>query len=157
MTDQWFRAMRTSTRLRELVVLLVRRHLPLGFLVHRQPLSLRQIDRYLLSTAPAEIDVIVLSVADRLSTRGPRTTETAIMRHLALAREVLRVHLELADRGPIRPAIDGAEIARELGRPPGPWLRELLRALREEQLVGAVRDRKGALAFCRIWLDRSLM
>jgi tRNA nucleotidyltransferase/poly(A) polymerase len=157
MTDEWFRAMRTSTRLRELVVLLVRRHLPLGFLVHRQPLSLRQIDRYLRSTAPAEIDVIVLSVADRLSTRGPRTTETAIMRHLALAREVLRVHLELADRGPIRPVIDGAEIARELGRPPGPWLRELLQALREEQVVGAVRDRKGALAFCRNWSDRSLM
>lgn len=154
MADAWCRRMRTSTRLREFVVLLVRRHLPLGFLVHRAPLSLREIDRYLRSTAPAEIEVIVLSVADRLATRGPRTSDSAILRHLALAREVLRVHLELVDRGPIRPLVNGAELARELGRPPGPWLRPLLDALREEQLVGRVRDREGALRFARSWHER---
>lgn len=154
MTDAWFRAMRTSARLREHVVLMVRRHLPLGFMVHRQPLSLRQIDRYLRSTAPAEIDLIVLSVADRLATRGPRTTDGAVMRHLALAREVLGVHLTLLDRGPVRPLVDGAHIARVLERPAGPWLREVLDALREEQLVGAVRDAPGALRFCRNWLDK---
>ena len=154
MTDDWLRRMRTSTRLRELVVLLVRRHLPLGFMVHRQPLSLRQIDRYLRSTAPAEVELILLSAADRMATRGPRTAESAVTRHLALARDVLRIHFELEDRGPIRPLLDGAELARELDRPPGPWLRNLLAALREEQIVGAVRDRKGALAFSRNWAER---
>jgi len=90
-----------------------------------------------------------------LATRGPRTTESAISRHLALARDVLGVHLDLLDRGPVRPLADGAEIARALERPPGPWLQEVLDALREEQLVGAVRDRDGALRFCRNWVDGS--
>jgi putative nucleotidyltransferase with HDIG domain len=156
MADEWFRAMHTSTRLREHVTLMVCRHLPLGFLVHRQPLSLRQIDRYLRSTAPAEVDLLVLSVADRLATAGARTTESAIGRHLALAREVLAVHFELLDRGPIRPLVDGAAISRLLERAPGPWLSEILAALREEQLVGKVTNSVAAANFCRNWADRFL-
>jgi poly(A) polymerase len=156
MADEWFRAMHTSTRMREHVMLMVRRHLPLGFMVHRQPLSLRQIDRYLRLTAPAEIDLLVLSVADRLATAGPRTKESAISRHLALAREVMQIHFRILDRGPIRPLVDGAEIANALKHPPGPWLTQVLEALREEQLVGAVRDRAAAVDFCRNWADRFL-
>ena len=154
MADDLLRRLRVSTRLREQVVRLVRLHLPLGFLVHRTPLSLRQIDRYLRGTAPAEIEVIVLSVADRLATRGPRTTESSIARHLALAREMMDAHLALVDRGPARPLVAGDELAEVLGRPPGPWLSQLLDALREEQLVGAVRSRPQALAFARRWAAR---
>jgi putative nucleotidyltransferase with HDIG domain len=154
MADDLLRRLRVSTRLRERIVQLVRLHLPLGFLVHRTPLSLRQIDRYLRATAPAEIEVIVLSAADRLATRGPRASESSIARHLALAREVLDVHLALVDRGPVRPLLAGDELAEELGRDPGPWLAELLDALREEQVVGAVRTRPQALAFARRWAKR---
>ena len=116
------RRLRTSARLREFVVRCVRMHLPLGFMVHRTPLSLRQIDRYLRSTAPWEVEIIVLSVADRLATRGPRTSESAVRRHLALAREVMDAHFALVNRGPVRPLLAGDEAAAELGRPPGPWL-----------------------------------
>jgi poly(A) polymerase len=151
MADDLMRRLRVSTRLREQVVRLVRLHLPLGFMVHRQPLSLRQIDRYLRATAPAEVEVIVLSVADRLATRGPRTSESSIARHLALAREMMDAHFALVDRGPVRPLVPGDELAKELGRPPGPWLSELLDALREEQLVGAVSSRSQTLAFARRW------
>jgi hypothetical protein len=129
-------------------------HLPLGFLVHRQPLSLRQIDRYLRATAPWEAEIIVLSAADRLATRGPRTSESAIRRHLVLAREVMGVHFRLADRGPLRPPVPGDALAAELGRRPGPWLGALMEALREEQVVGAVRTRDDALRFAREWSAR---
>jgi tRNA nucleotidyltransferase/poly(A) polymerase len=151
--DAWCRRMRTSTRLRETVALCIRQHLPLGFLVHREPLSLRQIWRYLRATRPCEVDIIVLSVADRLATRGPRTRETAIARHLALARQVVDVHFRLVDRGPVRPEIPGDELARVLGRPLGPWLSELITRLEEEQVVGAVRSPDDAVRFARSWLS----
>ncbi|HEX2507557.1 MAG TPA: HD domain-containing protein, partial [Miltoncostaeaceae bacterium] len=61
MADDLMRRLKTSTRLREFVVRCVRMHLPLGFMVHRTPLSLRQIDRYLRATAPWEVEIIVLS------------------------------------------------------------------------------------------------
>ena len=151
MADDLMRRLRTSARLREFVVRCVRMHLPLGFMVHRTPLSLRQIDRYLRSTAPWEVEIIVLSVADRLATRGPRTSPSSVQRHLALAREVMDAHFEIVDRGPVRPLLAGDEAAADLGRPPGPWLAELLDQLREEQVVGAVRTRDEALRFARRW------
>lgn len=151
MADALMRRLRTSARLRELTVACVRMHLPLGFMVHRTPLSLRQIDRYLRSTAPWEVEIIVLSVADRLATHGPRTSPSAVRRHLALAREVMDVHLDLADRGPLAPLVPGDRLAAALGRSPGPWLAELLDQLREEQLVGAVRTPDQALRFAARW------
>ncbi len=151
MADAVLRRLRTSTRLREFVGRCVLMHLPLGFMVHRTPLSLRQIDRYLRATAPWEAEIIVLSVADRLATRGPRTSASAVERHLALAREVMDVHFALADRGPVAPLLAGDEAAADLGRAPGPWLAQLMDQLREEQVVGAVRTRDEALRFARRW------
>ena len=154
MAGEWCLRYRTSTRFREVVCLCVRRHLALGFQVHRQPLSLRQIDKYLRSTAPAEVELMVLSVADRLATNGPRTTPPQIQRHLAVAREVARWHFELIDRGPVRPIVNGAELAELLGRPPGRWTGELLEALREEQVVGRVTTVAQAERFARTWAER---
>ena len=64
---------------------------------------------------------------------------------------MMDAHLALVDRGPVRPLVAGDELAEVLGRRPGPWLSQLLDALREEQVVGAVRSRPQALAFARRW------
>jgi poly(A) polymerase len=151
MADDFMRRLRTSTRLREFVDRCVLMHLPLGFMVHATPLSLRQIDRYLRATAPWEVEIVVLSVADRLATRGPRTSESAIRRHVALAREVVAAHFALVDRGPVRTLLTGDQAAAELDRAPGPWLSRLLDQLREEQVVGAVRTEDQARRFARRW------
>ena len=154
MADDLLRRLRTSARLRDTVVRGVRHHLPLGFMVHRTPLSLRQIDRYLRLTAPSEVEIIVLSVADRLATRGPRTSASAISRHLVLAREVMDTHFTLADRPAEKPLLGGDEVAEALGRAPGPWLPPLLDALREGQLVGVLRTRDQALRFVSRWGEK---
>jgi tRNA nucleotidyltransferase/poly(A) polymerase len=154
MAAEWCLHYRTSTRFRQVVSLCVRRHLALGFCVHRQPLSLRQIDRYLRSTSPAEVELMVLSVADRLATNGPRTTPSQIDRHLAVAREIATWHFRLVDRGPVRPLLNGAELAALLDREPGRWTSDLVDALREEQVVGLVRTVPQARRFAREWADR---
>ena len=81
--------MRASARLTEYVGALTRHHLRLGFLVHRIPLDRRDVYRYLVPASPVEVDVTVLSVADRLATRGDNS-ERAISKHLELAREMMR-------------------------------------------------------------------
>ena len=62
--------LRASERLKAHVAALVRHHLRLGFLVHERPLSRRALYRYLSTCEPVEVDVTLLSVADRLATRG---------------------------------------------------------------------------------------
>jgi len=143
--------LRTATRVREIVVMCVAEHLQLGFLVHRQPLSLRRIDAYLCRTGPAPVEMILLSVADRLATRGPRAHEIQITRHLELARQVMRAHLDLRAREPITPPIAGDVLAARLGLRPGPWLGEVLAEIRAAQLAGPISERR-ALRVAEQWL-----
>jgi poly(A) polymerase len=157
MVERWCAHYRTSRRLREFIAGCVRQHLALGFLVHRQPLSLRQIDRYLRAVDPEQVELSVLTAADRLATRGPRTRRSAIDRHLALVREVTAVHFRLVDRGPVELPADGAQIARALRKDPGPWLKDLLVLLREEALLGRVTTADQAIAFARTWVLRTQM
>jgi tRNA nucleotidyltransferase/poly(A) polymerase len=63
--------LRASERLRAHVEALVRHHLRFGFLLHApQPLARRTVFDYLQATAPVEVDVTLLSVADCLAGRN---------------------------------------------------------------------------------------
>ena len=124
------------------VVRLVRWHLPLGFMVHRTPLSLRQIDRYLRATAPCggrDHRARRSPTAWRPAGRAP--ARSAIDRHLVLAREMMDAHFRLVDRGPVRPLVPGDELAEALGRPPGPWLRRAPRRAARGAGGGRLRTR----------------
>ena len=75
------RRLRTSERLCRFLAGVTRHHLVLGFLVHERPLDRRGVYRYLERTSPVEVEVTLLSVADRLATRG-KNAERAIDAHL---------------------------------------------------------------------------
>jgi putative nucleotidyltransferase with HDIG domain len=141
--------LRTSERLRAHVAALARHHLRLGFLVHEpQPLSRRTVFSYLRATDPVEVDVTLLSVADRLATRGDRAQE-AIAAHLAVAEGMLVDALRWRAQGPPAPLLRGDELARELAIPAGPRLGELLEQLAEAQFAGELATREQALAYAR--------
>jgi putative nucleotidyltransferase with HDIG domain len=142
------RRLRTSERLREFVGAIARHHLRLGFLVHERPLTRAAIYRYLSTCSPVEIEVTVLSCADRLATRG-RNAERAIELHIDLARELLEAALDWRASGPPKPAVKGNRLARELGIDHGPELGELLRALAEARFTGEATTPEEAVAYAR--------
>jgi len=142
------RRLRTSERLREFLGANARHHLVLGFLVHQRPLSRAAVYRYLCTTSPVEVEVTVLSCADRLATRG-RKAEPAIQKHLDLARELMAAALEWRAIGPPKPAIKGNRLARELGIEPGPELGELLSALAQARYTGEASTPEEAIAYAR--------
>ncbi len=142
-----------SERLRAHVAALVRQHLRLGFLVHEpQPLSRRTVFGYLHACSPVEVDVTLLSVADRLATRGARAQES-IDAHMSVARGLLADALRWRADGPPRPLIRGDELAARLGIPLGPRVGELLAELAEAQYAGELSTREQALAYGRELLD----
>ncbi len=139
-----------SERLRAHVAALVRHHLRLGFLVHEpQPLSRRSVFAYLRACTPVEVDVTLLSIADRLATRGDRAQE-AVEAHLALASRMLADALDWRAHGPPTPLLRGDELARELGIPTGPRVGELLDELAAAQYAGELVTRADALAYLRL-------
>jgi putative nucleotidyltransferase with HDIG domain len=139
--------LRASERLREHVGALTRHHLRLGFLVHEMPLGRRAVYRYLRDCEPVQVDVTLLSVADRLATRG-RGSDAAIERHLELARQLLGEALAWRS-GPPRPPVRGDELAREVGLRPGRVLGRILAELEEASFAGEITSREQAIAFAR--------
>jgi poly(A) polymerase len=143
--------LRASERLRAHVAALTRQHLRLGFLVHEAPLDRRAVHRYLVATAPVEVDVTLLTVADRLATRG-RNAERAIARHLDLARVLVAAGLERR-AAPPSPVVRGDVLADALGMTPGPWLGDVLAAVEEARYAGEVDTPEDAIALARALLD----
>lgn len=139
--------LRASERTRAHVGSLVAHHLRLGFLVHEpQPLSRRTVFAYLRATGAVAPDVTLLSIADRLATRGAKAGE-AIEKHMRLAGPMLIDALRWHACGPPRPLVRGDELAQKLGIEPGPRLGGLLEALAEAQYAGEVDSSESALAY----------
>jgi poly(A) polymerase len=128
--------LRAGERLSEHVAALARHHLRLGFLVHEMPLPRRRIYEYMRTCEPLQVDVTLLSVADRLATRG-EGSERAIARHLELAQQMLAEGLAWRENRP-RPPIRGDRLARALGLRPGPELGRILAELEAASYAGEI-------------------
>jgi putative nucleotidyltransferase with HDIG domain len=130
--------LRASGQLRAHVAALVR-PLLLAFVVHeRQPLAPRAGVAYLVTWEAVEVDVTLLSIADRLATRGERAQES-IDAHLALARRMLDDALAWrAAGGPPRALWRGDE-ARKLDIEPGPRLGGCWRSSQAPSTPGSPR------------------
>jgi putative nucleotidyltransferase with HDIG domain len=142
------RRLRASERLREYLAKITRHHLVLGFMVHERPLTRASAYRYLTTTRPVEIEVTVLTCADRRATRG-RNAEEAIALHLDLARELMPYALDWRESGPPRSPVRGDDLARELGIERGPELGRLLAQLEEAHFTGEIETREQAIALAR--------
>jgi poly(A) polymerase len=142
------RRLRASERLSRFLEAVTRHHLVLGFLVRERPLDRRAVYRYLVRTSPVEVEVTLLSCADRLATRG-KNAERAIDAHIELARELMPAALEWRRTGPPRLPIRGDELARAAGIEPGPELGRVLAELREAAYAGEIADRDDAVELAR--------
>ena len=123
-------------------------HLRLGFLVHRRPLPRADLYAYLDACGDVAADVTMLSVADRLATRGDRASESS-RDHLDLAREVIDDALRWHRDGHPVPPLRGDELSAALGIEPGPLLGRLLAEVTRAEFTGAIATREQAIAYAR--------
>lgn len=136
-----------SRRFQAYLSLLIRNHLRLGFLVREAPLTRRALVRYRRAVEPYVFESVVLSLVDRLATRGERTSAASMARHYRLAREVwLEIPKERR-----RPLLDGEQVKALLGLPEGPEVGEAIAALQDETDALEVRTPEEAVAFLLCW------
>jgi hypothetical protein len=124
---------------------MVASHLMLGFTVRGRPLSRRDAYRYLRATEPWAVESVLLSLADRLSTRGRGSKLRHLRAHAETADELLGLLSEL-DCEEFAPLLRGDEIAAAAGVR-GRQVAELVAALAEEQAAGTITTREEALRF----------
>jgi poly(A) polymerase len=142
--------LKMSRRFQDYLGLLIGTHLRLGFLVREVPLTLRALVRFRRAVEPYVFESVVLSLADRLATRGEKTSAVSMARHYRLAR-VVWLEIPKQSREPL---LDGDEAMGLLGLAPGPLLGEALRALQEETDALEVTTKDEARDFLLQWLAR---
>jgi poly(A) polymerase len=116
--------------------------------VHERPLDRAAVYRYLRRCSPVEVEVTILSCADRLATRGKNADEATRL-HLELARELMAAALEWRASGPPKPAVRGNRLARELDIEPGPELGALMAELAQARYTGEATTPEEAVALAR--------
>jgi len=133
----------------KLVETMVRHHLRPGQMAHDELPSHRAIYRYFRDTDNTGIDILFLSLADHLATRGPHLNLTQWQRHAQLVEYVLAQRFQ--EEGVVAPPklVDGHDLINIFGISPGPKIGEILEAVREAQAAGEVNSRQEALLHIR--------
>ncbi len=147
--------LRFSNREIQLVELLVRYHLRPTQMSQEGVPTRRAIYRYFRDLGDAGIDLLYLSMADHLATRGKSLDAEQWRQHTALAAYVLENRFTLeAPAAPPR-LVDGNDIIKTFGLEPGPKIGELLEAVNEARAAGEITGRQQALALVKEILDNT--
>ena len=141
------RRLRMSSRFSSYLSTLVRQHLRLGFLVREQPLTRRAVTRYQRDVSPWVLESVVVSLCDRLATRGDKTSRVSIARHYRLARSMWTT----VSKAPVPRLLSGEDVMELLDLPPGPAVGAALHALEEEVGAGEITTATEARVFLREW------
>lgn len=150
MTLPILKRLKPSNELIRQVQHLVRWHLyPCQFGPESPRKSLLKFFRRMGELTPS---VVVLAIADRMSTLGSAVTEEMIDKDMESLFWLLNEYETFRSVQVIRPLLTGRDVmSLQPDVPSGPWVGEWLESLREAQEAGEVKDRRGAF----IWLKRT--
>jgi len=135
--------LKMSNRFAAYLGTLIRQHLRLGFLVREQPLTRRALARYRRDVSPWVFESVVVSLCDRLATRGEMTSLASMARHYRVARSVWTA----VGKAPVPQVLSGHEVMELLGLEPGVAVGQALDALEEEVEAGEITTAEEARAF----------
>ena len=131
----------------KLVEIMIRYHLrPLQMSQNELP-TRRAIYRYFRDSGEAGIDILFLSLADHLATRGPHLNLAQWQEHAQMVEYVLAQRFQEETLVVPPKLIDGHDLINIFGLSPGPKIGELLEAVREAQVAGELTTKEEALAY----------
>ena len=139
--------LRFTSREKKLVATMVEHHLRPTQMSQNELPSPRAIYRYFRDTAEAGIDILFLSLADHLATRGPHLKLANWREHTRLVDYVLAKRFEEQSLPQSPKLISGHDLIKAFSFKPGPKIGELLEAVREAQAAGELSTREEALAY----------
>jgi poly(A) polymerase len=137
----------------KLVEMVIRYHLRPGQMTQEGLPSRRAIYRYFRDCGEAGIDILYLSLADHLASRGPNLSLSGWREHARLVDYVIAQHADQEKLVTPSRLVTGHDLINTFGLKPGPRMGELLEAVREAQASGEIATREEALALVRERLE----
>ena len=141
--------LRFSTKEVKLVEIMVRHHLRPMQMSHDELPSRKAIYRYFRDTGEAGVDILFLSLADHLATRGPQLNIAHWQKHTQIVEYVLAQRFQEESLVVPPKLVDGHDLIDIFAISPGPEIGELLEAVREAQASGELTTREEALSYIR--------
>ena len=133
----------------KLVEIMVQHHLrPMQMTSDGLP-TRRAVYRYFRDTGDTGIDILFLSLADHLATRGSHLDLTQWREHAQIVDYVLSQRFQEESVVALPKLISGHALINTFGLSPGPKIGDLLELVREAQASGELTTREEALAFVR--------
>jgi len=133
----------------KVVATMIKHHLRPTQLSQGELPSRRAIYRYFRDTGETGIDILFLSLADHLATRGPHLDLAQWREHTQMTGHVLARHFEQEEMAVPVKLVDGHDLINVFGMKPGPEMGELLAAVQEAQASGELTTRQEALTYVR--------
>ncbi len=147
--------LRFSAQEADRIGVIVVNHMRPGLLARDHSATRKAVYRFFRDCGDAGLDVLQLSLADHLATRGSRLVVGHYRDHLEVVKLMLEAYfyqMEQVISPP--PLVSGRDVMQLLGIPPGPRVGELLEAVREAQAEGTLCTAEDAHEFLRNCLAR---
>jgi len=137
----------------KLVEIMIKYHMRPGQMSQEGLPTRRAIYRYFRDCGEAGIDILYLSLADHLATRGPNLNLSGWREHARLVDYVLAQHAEQEKLVTPARMVTGHDLINIFNMKPGPRMGQLLESVREAQASGELTTREEALAYIRERLE----
>lgn len=121
-------------------------HLRPGYMADNQRLTARSKFRYFRDTAQESVSVLLISLADQRSTRGPLTSQESRMRHEKVTLSLIKEYFKKQKEKTLPRLINGDDLIEKLKLQPGPLIGKILSRIEELQATGRVKTRTQAFA-----------
>lgn len=124
---------------------MVRWHLRPGYLSNFKQPSEKAIYRYFRDTKDESVSILLLSLADQRSTRGPATTQKDQDHHERICLELVSRSFEKKNEEPMIRLINGNDLIKRFKLKPSPVFAKILTAVEEKQSLGKITNKKQAI------------
>jgi len=137
--------LKLSVRERHALEDMVRWHLRPGYLSNFKQPSEKAIYRYFRDTRDEGVSVLLLSLADQRSTRGPATTQKDQEHHAKICLGLVGQYFEKKKEKPFIRLISGNDLIKKLKLKPSPEFSKILTRIEEDQSLGKIQTKKEAI------------
>ena len=148
--------LKLSTRERHILEDIVEMHLRPGYLSNFKAPSERAIFRFFRDAKDEAASILLLSLADQRSTRGPMTTEADQRHHEKICMSLIGRYFDMKKEKPFVRLIDGNDLIRKLKLKPSPLFSKILSEVDEKQMLGKITTKQEALGLAEKIADKGL-
>jgi len=146
--------LRLSSKEKEVLKKLIYWHLRPGYLADCVSISKRAIYRFFRDLGEEALSVILLSLSDWRATRGVLVDEKKKKKQEKIMFKLIDKYFEEKKKKPLPKIVDGYDIMKRFKLSPSPLVGEVLKRIKEEQVLGKVKSKKDAYKIAKKVIDK---